>query len=99
MKYVKNIVILLLFAICLVLVCKQDHKFIEGEKYVLDSLTTTLVENKIIIDSLENTIRNYESSEFLLSYKIERIKYYNDIAAKGNNIKYLRGWINRTLEE
>ena len=32
-------------------------------------------------------------------YKLERIKYYNDIAGKGNNIKYLRGWIRRTLDE
>lgn len=35
---------------------------------------------------------------FVAKYKLERIRYYNDIAAKGNNIKYLRGWINRTLK-
>ena len=27
------------------------------------------------------------------------IKRYNELAAKGNNIKYLRGWINRALDE
>ena len=30
--------------------------------------------------------------------KLARIKEYNRIAAKGNNIKYVRGWINRVLE-
>lgn len=39
------------------------------------------------------------ADEFVLRYKIERIRYYNDIAKKGNNIKYLRGWINRVLNE
>lgn len=36
---------------------------------------------------------------FVAKYKLERIRYYNDIAKKGNNLKFLRGWINRTLEE
>lgn len=36
---------------------------------------------------------------FVTKYKLERIRYYNNIAAKGNNIKYLRGWINRVLNE
>ena len=31
--------------------------------------------------------------------KLERIREYNRIAAKGNNIKYLRGWINRVLND
>lgn len=31
--------------------------------------------------------------------KLARIKEYNRIAGKGNNIKYLRGWINRVLED
>lgn len=36
---------------------------------------------------------------FVAKYKLERIRHYNEIAAKGNNIKYLRGWINRVLNE
>lgn len=40
------------------------------------------------------------SSElFVTKYKLERIRHYNEIAAKGNNIKFLRGWINRVLNE
>lgn len=44
-----------------------------------------------IVDSLYSEI-------MILNTKIERIKYYNDIAKNGENIKYLRGWINRVLE-
>ena len=36
---------------------------------------------------------------FIAKYKLERIKYYNKIAAKGNNIRFLRGWINRVLND
>ena len=36
---------------------------------------------------------------FIAKYKLERIRYYNNIAGKGNNIKFLRGWINRVLNE
>lgn len=36
---------------------------------------------------------------FAAKYKLERIRHYNEIAAKGNNIKYLRGWLNRVLNE
>ena len=37
--------------------------------------------------------------EFILRFKLERIRYYNECAGKGNNIKYIRGWINRVLNE
>lgn len=50
----------------------------------LDSLNT-------VADSINNELN-------VANFKIERIKYYNEIAAKNNNIKYLRGWINRVIE-
>lgn len=37
--------------------------------------------------------------EFILRFKLERIRYYNECAGKGNNIKFLRGWVNRVLNE
>lgn len=50
-------------------------------------------------DSL-NSIRDSIGEDlFVARYKLARIKYYNNIAAKGNNIKFLRGWINRVLNE
>jgi len=36
---------------------------------------------------------------FVAKYKLERIRHYNEIAAKGNNIRFLRGWLNRVLNE
>lgn len=52
-------------------------------------------------DSLNAYKRDTAMTEelFIAKFKLEKIKYYNEIAAKGNNIKFLRGWINRTLEE
>ena len=46
----------------------------------------------IVLDSLNSEI-------FVLNYKLLRIKEYNNIAGNGNNIKYLRGWINRVLND
>lgn len=56
----------------------------EELKYINDSLMTI---NDILYD--EVTIANI---------KLARIKEYNRIAANGNNIKFLRGWINRVLD-
>ena len=52
-------------------------------------------------DSLRiiRTDSTMSSELFVAKYKLERIRYYNDIAGKGNNIKFLRGWINRVLNE
>lgn len=56
------------------------------------AIDSTYYEYNKKIDSLESEL-------FIAQLKLERIKEYNRIAAKDNNIKYLRGWINRVLEE
>lgn len=69
-----------------------NYVIYEYEK-LCDVMDIYLEDNKtltIYCDSLK-------SSLFESNYKLERIKYYNDIAKNGNNIKYLRGWINRVL--
>lgn len=48
-------------------------------------------EKDMLIDSLNNELQ-------VSNFKLERIRYYNSIAKNNNNIKYLRGWINRVLE-
>lgn len=53
----------------------------------------------LLQDSLNMVRDNLGENLFIAKYKLGRIKYYNDIAAKGNNLKYLRGWINRVLKE
>lgn len=54
------------------------------------------------IDSLNYYKQQYDSVNvelFMANYKLERIREYNRIAGQGNNITFLRGWINRVLNE
>jgi len=53
----------------------------------------------IVIDSLNLKIEQTEEELSVAEFKLERIKEYNRIAANGNNITFLRGWINRVLDE
>ena len=50
-------------------------------------------------DSLKYTRDSLGEDLFVARYKLGRIKYYTDIAAKGNNIKFYRGWVLRTLND
>ena len=52
-----------------------------------------------VIDSIQNLNSKLEEELNIALFKIDRIKEYNRIAGNNNNIKYLRGWINRTLNE
>lgn len=52
-----------------------------------------------IVDSIQTLNSKLEEELNIALFKIDRIKEYNRIAGNGNNIKYLRGWINRTLNE
>lgn len=70
---------------------------------IVDSARIVELENvlQLIRDSLnvykhDTTI---SEDEFILRFKLERIRYYNECARKGNNAKYLRGWIDRVLNE
>lgn len=74
----------------------------------VDSIKLDSVINKITVDSVayNNEINRLKKSNdslniqlFNANYKLNKIAEYNKIAAKGNNIKYLRGWINRTLSQ
>ena len=64
-----------------------------------------LVLTKELLRRTQDSLNTYKcdttiSAElFVAKYKLERIRYYNNIAAKGNNIRFLRGWINRVLNE
>ena len=77
----------------------KDIQYIKIE----DSTRILALENVLQLtrDSLNayknDTIMNED--EFILRFKLERIRYYNECAGKGNNGKFLRGWINRVLNE
>ena len=99
----KSIVIAAILYIVLIIVIGIVGTYFWNEEHktvVVTKIDTIYVSS---IDTIDNT--NYEivdslESELLIrDLKLERIKEYNKIAAKDNNIKYLRGWINRVLEE
>lgn len=104
----KNIMIVII-AIFAISACNQSP--VEKEViYVSVKDTISDTSNIIRIVNLErelqltrdslNSVRDSIGEDlFVARYKLARIKYYNNIAAKGNNIKFLRGWINRVLNE
>lgn len=69
-------------------------------KLTTDVITYNIeVENyKDSINSLINELDSVNEELQINKIKIERIREYNRIAAQGNNIKFLRGWINRVIE-
>lgn len=69
-----------------------DTTYIDSLVYYREMLRRTSDSLDYVKDSLGEDL-------FVAKYKLGRIKYYNDIAVKSNNIKYLRGWINRVLNE
>lgn len=60
------------------------------------SMIDLLKHNYFIVDSTNKVLKE---ELFVANYKLERIKYYNNIAGKQNNIVFLRGWINRVLND
>ena len=73
-----------------------------------DTVYVNVTDSSLVtqLDSLCNTIDYLKKeNEFLFDelsvaiFKLERIRDYNEVAKKGNNIKFLRGWINRVLNE
>ena len=70
---------------------------------IVDS--TRIIELENVLQLTRDSLNVYKhdtiiyEDEFVLRFKLERIRYYNECARKGNNVKYLRGWINRVLNE
>lgn len=61
----------------------------------------TIAKQKNTIDSLiiyKDSITVLNEQLFVYKYKLERIREYSNIVAKDNSqLIFLRGWINRTL--
>ena len=70
---------------------------------IVDS--TRIIELENVLQLTRDSLNVYKhdtiisEDEFILRFKLERIRYYNECARKGNNAKYLRGWIDRVLNE
>lgn len=111
MKYIVNIVIAVI-ASFVITACNNspvEKEFIYvhvpvhvkdtvAEKANIMRIATLEHELKLTNDSLNIIKDSLNEKLFVANYKLARIKRYNEIAAKGNNIKYLRGWINRVLK-
>ena len=112
MRYIINIVIAVI-AIFVITACNNspvEKEFIYvhvpvhvkdtiAEKANIMRIATLEHELKLTRDSLNIIKDSLNEKLFVANYKLARIKRYNEIAAKGNNIKYIRGWINRVLNE
>jgi hypothetical protein len=67
--------------------------------------TAKIIELENVLQLTRDSLNAYKNDtimsedEFILRFKLERIRYYNECAGKGNNGKFLRGWINRVLNE
>lgn len=106
---IKNI-ILLLFIVPIINMSCNNTVPIEKIVYVPVKDTINEQENIAKIIRLEYELSLYKDSLnyirdslgqdlFIVNYKLAKIKEYNRLAGNGNNIKFLRGWINRTLNE
>lgn len=79
---------------------KDSVEKVLSAKYIhtIDSLQTVVNDCQLDIDKYEAYNDSIADELLVANYKLERIRYYNSIAGNGNNIKFLRGWINRVLE-
>lgn len=73
-----------------------------NEKLLIQNIEVENYKDSIVIykDSINYLINELDSVNEELQInkiKIERIREYNRIAAQDNNIKFLRGWINRVI--
>ena len=86
----------------IIVLCSCNNKPIKEIIYVpiTDSTNVdSLIYYREMYRRSNDSIDSLNIDLFIAKYKLERIRYYNEIAAKGNNIKYIRGWINRVLNE
>lgn len=63
--------------------------------HVRDSLNN----ERMDLDALAKGYNNLNNENTVNKIKLERIREYNRIAGINNNIKYLRGWLNRVLKD
>ena len=86
-----------------VIINEKDSCIYElNEKLLIQNIEVENYKDSIVIykDSINSLINELDSVNEELQInkiKIERIREYNRIAAQDNNIKFLRGWINRVI--
>lgn len=109
MKYIKSI---FLFVVCFGAALGFVHSCatkvappVKEIQYITVVDSTKIIELDSLLQLTRDSLNVYKhdtimsEDEFILRFKLERIRYYNECAGKGNNAKFLRGWINRVLNE
>lgn len=104
----KLIGVLIIATAIMFFVLGATNPIVKDIEYINDTIYISVTDSSLMeeidslyckIDSIECLNSMYQDELNVAIFKLERIRYYNDIAKNGNNIKYLRGWINRTLNE
>ena len=65
----------------------------------ISKLNVKLIKLSVSKDSVVKLNVTNREKLGIAEYKLLRIREYNRIAAQGNNIKFLRGWIARTINK
>lgn len=109
MRYIKSIFFFVVcFGVALAFAHSCATKVAPPRKeiqYVYVADTARIIELENVLQLTRDSLNAYKhdtimsEDEFVLRFKLERIRYYNECARKGNNTKFLRGWINRVLNE
>ena len=107
-----KLLFVILFVLCVS--CKQKVTENKQFQYKIDSLTTELniIKDSLKLEQLkyqdvvsnlticDSTSKALNSELFVANYKLGRIKEYCDIVKRDNTqLKYLRGWVMRVLED
>ena len=96
---ISNLLFILFFSIPIEKIVYVPVKDTINEQENIAKIIRLEYELSLYKDSL-NYIRDSLGQDlFIANYKLAKIKEYNRLAGNGNNIKFLRGWINRTLNE
>ena len=88
-----------LFLIAIVI---EQHQKIQTLKERIEIKPQVLYITKVdsvFVNKLQTQNDSLKVELFVAKYKLARIKEYNELGQKGNNFRYLPGWINRALEE
>lgn len=103
----------LVFVCIGLLSCKMDGRELHTEKQEFSDLVHTRIDTvfveKIVIDtfyiktgncdSLKRVVSELNDKLFVSNYKIERVRYYLNIAINNpSQDKFLKGWVRRAIE-
>ena len=110
MKYIKSIVLYIVCfgaALGFVHSCATKVALPQKEiRYIQVVDTARIIELENILQLTRDSLNVYKhdtimsEDEFILRFKLERIRYYTNIVdRKPNQIKFYKGWINRVINE